>query len=55
MKTGHQSNAAAETQEIFNKFDSISDKVKVILKVLILIYFSLLILFYSNSDITQSA
>jgi len=30
LKTGHQSSAVAETQEIFNKFDNISDKVKVI-------------------------
>jgi len=30
LKTGHQSNAVAETQEVFNKFDQISDKVKVI-------------------------
>lgn len=29
LKTGHQSNAVAETQEVFNKFDNISDKVKV--------------------------
>jgi len=29
LKTGHQSNAVAETQEVFNKFDGISDKVKV--------------------------
>lgn len=31
LKTGHQSNAVAETQEVFNRFDNISDKVKVII------------------------
>lgn len=31
LKTGHQSNAVAETQEVFNKFDNIADKVKVII------------------------
>lgn len=30
LKTGHQSNAVAETHEVFNKFDNIADKVKVI-------------------------
>lgn len=39
LKTGHQSNAVAETQEVFNKFDQILDKVKVIyLIVLIFLY-----------------
>jgi len=39
LKTGHQSNAVAETQEVFNKFDQISDKVKVIyLIILIFLY-----------------
>lgn len=32
LKTGHQNNAVAETQEVFNKFDNISDKVKVSIK-----------------------
>lgn len=29
LKTGHQSSAVTKTQEVFNKFDNISDKVKV--------------------------
>lgn len=55
LKTGHQSNAVAETQEVFDKFDNISNKVKVMYN-----YFKIIILdYYYNviqiSEITQSA
>lgn len=29
LKIGHQNNAITETQEVFNKFDNICDKIKV--------------------------
>jgi len=38
LKTGHQSNAVAETQEVFNKFDKISDKVKVIYFIISIVF-----------------
>lgn len=42
LKTGHQSNAVAETQEVFNKFDNISDKVKVNIYSIYLIVFHII-------------